>query len=591
MGIIDTWKTDGPKKALLGEYDWKFLCTPRFPFCTKGKKFDPPPFYAYDETLSLSVALIIGLQHALTMSTNIITPALLIFNVVMSYFPEDFDSSLGEEQAANRERALDVAQYLVSASLICSGLGTFMQVSTIKIPFTNYQLGTGVLSTMGTANQYNAIFPVILFDIMSRGYDIYEAWGKLLGTIMVCVWLEALISIIPYKILNRICPPYVLGVTVMLIGVQLTGAGIKFWGGGVGCSRNPVADNPCPGNGEVMLGFGSGPYIAMGFTVFLIFLVVEIFGSPFVRNTMVIWGLLGGYAIASLSSYEGARFVTAERMNSSPVFTFLWVETFPIGIHVPAIIPMLFAFMVTAMETYGDVTATEHASRLRPSGPDHAKRIQGGLLGDAIATFFAALGTTPPNTTLSQNNGIVALTRCASTSAGYACGFWLLIFGVIAKIGAWILSLPNCVLGGALTFLFANIILSGIKLIGFERIDRRTHYIVAASLALGVGTALVPAFSSPGIGASAEKPNQWWPYDPGMSEGLDSFRVGLMIAVNTPYFIGSVTAMILNLIIPMDLVDEEDLECEAKWLEDSEELVKEEEPPKEEASPEEVVDA
>jgi uracil-xanthine permease len=270
---------------------------------------------------------------------------------------------------------------------------------------------------------------------------------------------------------------------------------MKFWGGGVGCSGNPVAENVCAGNGEVLLGFGSGPYIAMGFAVFLIFLVVVVFGSPFVRNTMVIWGLLGGYAIASVSSYEGARFVTAERMKNSDVFTFLWVETFPISIHVPAIIPMLFAFAVTAMETFGDITATEHASRLRPSGPDHAKRIQGGLLGDCIATFFAALGTTPPNTTLSQNNGIVALTRCASTSADRACGFWLLIFGVIAKIGAWILSIPNCVLGGALTFLFANIIVSGIKLIGFHRIDRRTHYIVAASLALGVGTALVPAFS------------------------------------------------------------------------------------------------
>lgn len=586
MGIIDTWKTDGPKAALLGEYDWKFLCTPRFPFCSKGKKYDPPPFYAYDENLSLSVSLMIGLQHALTMSTNIITPALLVFNVVMSYFPEDYDPSLGEEQAANRERALDVAQYLVSASLICSGLGTFMQVSAIKIPFTNYQLGTGILSTMGTANQYNAIFPVILFDIMSGGYDIEEAWGKLLGTIMLCVWLEALIAFIPQKILKRVFPPYVLGVTVMLIGVQLTGAGIKFWGGGVGCSRNPSADNPCPGNGEVMLGYGSGPYVAMGFTVFLIFLVVEIFGSPFVRNTMVIWGLLGGYAIAALSSYEGDRFVTTDRMNSSPVFTFLWVETFPIGIHGPAIIPMLFAFLVTAMETYGDVTATEHASRLRPSGEDHGKRIQGGLLGDAVATFFAALGTSPPNTTLSQNNGIVALTRCASTSAGYSCGFWLLTFGVIAKIGAWILSIPNCVLGGALTFLFANIIVSGIKLIGFDRIDRRTHYIVAASLALGVGTALVPAFSSPGIGGAAERPNQWWPYDPDMSAALDSFRVGLMIAVNTPYFIGSIAAIILNLVIPMDLIDDAELEIEAQWN-DSEELplsdpVKE----KEEKSPE-----
>lgn len=446
-----------------------------------------------------------------------------------------------------------------------------MQVSTIPIPFTKYQLGTGILSTMGTANQYNAIFPVILYDIMSQGYGIEEAWGKLLGTIMVCVWLEAFISLIPYTILKKVCPPYVLGVTVMLIGVQLTGAGIRFWGGGVGCSRAPSADNPCRGNGEVELGYGSGPYVALGASVFVIFLFVEIFGSPFMRNTMVIWGLLGGYAIAALANYEGDRFVTADRMRDSDFFTFLWLETFPISIHPPAIIPMLFAFMVTAMETFGDVTATEHASRLRPSGKDHAKRIQGGLLGDAIATFFAALATTPPNTTLSQNNGIVALTKCASTSAGYACGFWLLVFGVVAKIGAWILSIPDCVLGGALTFLFANIIVSGIKLIGFHRIDRRTHYIVAASLALGVGTALVPAFSSPGIGAGAERPNQWWPYDPDMSEALNSFRVGLMIAVNTPYFIGSISAIILNLIIPVDLIDDVEIEIEEQWNEEEEE--------------------
>jgi uracil-xanthine permease len=568
MGFINTYKTKGAKAAFIGDYDWKFLCSPRWPYCKKGAvSYKPPPFYAHDESLSLAVALSIGLQHALCMSTNIITPAILVFNVVMSYFPETYDPTLGEEQAANREAALDTAQYLVSASLICSGLGTMMQVSTIPIPFTKYQLGTGVLSTMGTANQYNAIFPVILYDIMSRGYSLDEAWGKLLGTIMVCVWLEGLISFVPNRILKKIFPPYVLGITVMLIGVQLTGAGMKFWGGGVGCSGCAGIACPCQGNGEVLLGFGSGPYIAMGFAVFLLFLVVEIFGSPFIRNTMVIWGLLGGYAIAAMSSYEGARFVTTDRMESSPAFTFLWVYTFPIGIHGPAIIPMLFAFCVTAMETFGDVTATEHASRLRPSGPDHAKRIQGGLLGDTIATFFAALATTPPNTTLSQNNGIVALTRCASTEAGFACGFWLLIFGVIAKIGAWILSIPNCVLGGALCFLFANIIVSGIKLIGFHRIDRRTHYIVAASLALGVGTALVPAFSSPGIGASAEKPNQWWPYEEGMSDVLNSFRVGVMISINTPYFIGSITAIILNMIIPHDEVDQEELDVEAEWAE------------------------
>jgi len=126
----------------------------------------------------------IGLQHALTMSTNIITPAILVMNVTMSYFPDEFDPTLGEIQSENRERVLDIAQYLVSASLICSGIMTMIQVSAIPIPFTNYQLGTGVLSTMGTANQYNAIFPIIMYDIMSRGFTITEAWGKLLGTIM-----------------------------------------------------------------------------------------------------------------------------------------------------------------------------------------------------------------------------------------------------------------------------------------------------------------------------------------------------------------------------------------------------------------------
>ena len=213
----------------------------------------------------------------------------------------------------------------------------------------------------------------------------------------------------------------------------------------------------------------------------------------------------------------------------------------------------------------GDVTATEHASRLNPTDEQHAKRVQGGLLGDAVGTFFAALGTTTPNTTLSQNNGIVALTRCASTYAGYACGFWLLIFGVVAKVGAWILSIPDCVLGGALTFLFANIIISGIKLIAFERIDRRTHYIVATSLALGVGTALVPAFSAPGIGAAADRPNQWWPYNDDMSDALDSFRIGVMISINTPYFIGSITAITLNLVIPTDLIDDAEIEVEETW--------------------------
>eukprot|EP00957_Ditylum_brightwellii_P126852 9669518-Ditylum_brightwellii.AAC.1 len=66
-----------------------------------------------------------------------------------------------------------------------------------------------------------------------------------------------------------------------------------------------------------------------------------------------------------------------------------------------------------------------------------------------------------------------------------------------------------------------------------------------------------------------------------MSEALNSFRVGVMIAVNTSYFIGSITAIILNLIIPVDLIDDAELEIEEQWNVEEEEPLstsKEEDP-------------
>ena len=74
-------------------------------------------------------------------------------------------------------------------------------------------------------------------------------------------------------------------------------------------------------------------------------------------------------------------------------------------------------------------------------------------------------------------------------------------------------------------------------------------------------------FSKPGIGANADKPNQWWPYEEGMSTALNSFRVGVMISINTPYFIGSIAACILHQIIPTDMEDPEEIAVEKEWQE------------------------
>lgn len=63
-----------------------------------------------------------------------------------------------------------------------------------------------------------------------------------------------------------------------------------------------------------------------------------------------------------------------------------------------------------------------------------SQRIRGGLLGDGISSFLSSLMTSMPNTTFSQNNGVIALTRCASRRAGIACACWLILFGILAKV-------------------------------------------------------------------------------------------------------------------------------------------------------------
>ena len=95
------------------------------------------------------------------------------------------------------------------------------------------------------------------------------------------------------------------------------------------------------------------------------------------------------------------------------------------------------------METIGDVTATHEVSELSVDTKEYTRRIQGSLLADAVCSMLASVFTGMPNTTFSQNNGVIAMTKCASRSAGYATGFWLILMGILAKVAGIITSIPG----------------------------------------------------------------------------------------------------------------------------------------------------
>ena len=146
---------------------------------------------------------------------------------------------------------------------------------------------------------------------------------------------------------------------------------------------------------------------------------------------------------------------------------------------------------MSTAETIGDVTNSCAYSRLPTEGPDFESRVQGGLLADGVNSLLATLFTSPPNTTFSQNNGVIQLTQCASRAAGFAAAFWLILFGVVGKIGAAFSSIPICVIGGMVLQCFTMVFVSGMY-IATKHATRRNSFILMLALALGVGVGMEP---------------------------------------------------------------------------------------------------
>lgn len=121
------------------------------------------------------------------------------------------------------------------------------------------------------------------------------------------------------------------------------------------------------------------------------------------------------YFVAGVSNYEGKDYVDFSKIEAADPITFLWVEWFPLGFYAPAVLPLLIGYLVTTTETVGDIAATYEVSNLRTDDGQMDESIQGGLLSDAICSILSALFTSMPNTTFSQNNGVIALVRFRTT--------------------------------------------------------------------------------------------------------------------------------------------------------------------------------
>ena len=113
--------------------------------------------------------------------------------------------------------------------------------------------------------------------------------------------------------------------------------------------------------------------------------------------------------------------------------------------------------------------------------------LAGGVMCDGLGSSFAALFGVLPNTSFSQNVGLVTMTKIVNRFA-LSCGaIFLILCGLLPKLAALISIMPQCVLGGAAVIMFSSIVMSGIQLVTKEPLTARNMTIVSVALGLGYG--------------------------------------------------------------------------------------------------------
>ncbi|KAL9535908.1 putative purine permease [Sphaerulina musiva] len=538
------------RDGLIGTYDYAYLFTPDiWPFNRKyhhpSEKEEEghhhqqqhiPPFFYPNDKIPLLLILILGLQHALTMISGIVTPILAI---ARGAFYLDVQST----------------EYLISAGFIVSGIATFLQITRSRLGNSKWYLGSGLLSVVGPTFD---IIPVAL-KYTQRLYETGkcpsttttvvegggggttklpcpDAYGALIGSILVCVWMQFLVALIPAKILKRVFPATVTGVLLLVLGVYLVTTAGESWGGGSSCLDGTGIYALCPNtNAPKPLVWGDPKFIGIGFSVFATILIVEMIGSPLMKSASIIFGLAIGSAISGATG-----FWSVSGIEQAPVVTFLWVETFKLSVDGALILPLMILFICEAMVCMPSIAATSEASAVETEGEKANTRIQGGILCDALGSLLAGLGMTIPMVSHAGNNGVIVVTSNASRRAGYCASVIIIIMGIFGKFGAVFAAMPSPVLGGMQTFLYSTIAISGLRILATISWTRRNRFILSAALGLGLLDIVVPEWFSQVLAYRGDNVN------------LMGFLEGVNLMVETPFILSMIVAVFLNTIMPRD---------------------------------------
>ncbi|WP_425448573.1 nucleobase:cation symporter-2 family protein [Dethiothermospora halolimnae] len=422
--------------------------------------------YKINDKPPIKMAIPLALQNIFAAFSGIVAVPLVVGNAI----------GLPMEQMA----------FFVNATLFMAGLATFIQAYGIG------PIGSRLPCIMGT--DFTFAGPSIAVGSTMGLPGIFGA--TLLGS-----FVEIILSRF-IKPLMKIFPPVVTGTVVSLIGLTLLPVSIDWAAGGqVGAE-----------------GYASLENLFLAGIVMIIIILFNQYGKGFLSAGAILLGIIAGYIIS----------IPMGMLDITPVKDAAWIAfptPFKYGIDFSwtALLAFIPAYLVTTVESIGDLMAVGEASNHKITHDELA----GGLLADGTGSFLAGIFNAGPNTSFSQNVGIIPITGVASRFVVVIAGIILMLSGIFPKLGALVSIMPDPVLGGAGIMMFGMIAVGGIKTLKKVRFTRRNSLVIAISMGLGLAVAFRP-------------------------ELLNNFHEKLAIIFHSGITTGTLAAIVLNLILPKD---------------------------------------
>lgn len=426
----------------------------------KGTRTLSPAAYDFKGRLPLTQAVPLGLQHVLAMFVGNLTPILILTNLC----------GIGTN---GNYMALQVT--LLQNAMLIAGIVTLIQLYAIG------PIGGRVPIVMGTSSGFIGVFNSVT---TTMGGNL-AAYGAIMGATIVGGLFESVLGLF-VKPLRRFFPPVVTGTVVLSMGLSLIPVGINSFGGG-----------------DSALDFGSAENLLLALFVLIVILGLKHFAKGLAGSSSILIGIVAGYIVAIIMGLvlpttavtaDGVEYTKSWVLNWDQVAQASWFavpEFMPVKptFEMHAIVPMIVMFIVTALETIGNISGVTEGGSGREATD---KELSGGVICDGLGSAAGALMGALPMTCFGQNVGIVTMTKIVNRMALASGAVFLILCGLIPKLGALISIMPQSVLGGAAVIMFSSIVVSGIQLVTKDPLSPKNISIVSAALGVGYGLGTNP---------------------------------------------------------------------------------------------------